>query len=233
MGAAAAGGKRRPLGFPREGGAYGVWASGTLYGLLGGLNPLVAVALAGSVASLALIEYARRGRGATRAAAILLPALPLGAVAAARMPESAPLVAVTLTMLAVSMAGGLASIVFGGGLLGGLGGFVRLAAGGGALESLIPATYLLMATGAAGLRVVGARVEVLAGLAAGAVSTLIVAGAMAYAGNPLPLAVAAVDAAWRAAGWLSGYERRIPTKRYGFLEAFRTLAVMAAFGVAA
>ncbi len=218
------------LGLPREKGAYGIWLSGSVYGVLVGFTWLSVVALAGAAAALALVDYARYGRGLRRVAAMALPSAPLAYVAYATLPQSVPLVAVMIVMLYLALGGGLRSIVYGAGVLGGIGGFIALAGGAGVLESLLPASYLLAATGAAGVKVVSVKAETVSALATGYIGAFAVTAALALQGSPAPLALVGLDALWRAAGWLSGLERGMSVKRYGLYETARTLIVMALIG---
>ena len=223
--------KGRRLGLPREGGAYGVWLSGLAYGSLAGppAGYLGLISVAAALVTLALVGYAR-GRGAGRLAAIVAPSTLYLYLVYSTAPQSLPLAAVTSIMLALSLRGGLSAIVFGGGLLGSLGGYVALAAGANAIEALVPAVYLLMATGAAGLRVVGPRLEVLAALASGAAATVVAAVALAVTGEHVASLALAADMASRLIGRVSGVEARLKVRHYGFLEAVRTLTVMAVAG---
>lgn len=229
---------RRILGMPREGGAYGVWLSGTAYGLLSSIprgadEYLLASAIAGAAAAILLLDYARHGRGAARVLG-LVPALPLILVAAFRAPYSIPLALYSVALLAVSMGSrGVARVVAGGGLLGSLGGYLALASPeANAMDALLPGYYLLMATGFAGIRAARGAVPAVAGAGLGLLLTITGVLHYAFTGLPVVSLVIAVDVALRVIGLLAGVYDRMSLRAYGFLEAFRTLAVMAVSGAA-
>jgi len=213
----------------------GVWASGVAYGVVyafsRGFDPLLlAASLAGALAAILLVDWARYGWGWRRAAAVVLPGALLGFVALSRLPWGAAVLAFEAAMLAASLRlSGLWRVIAGGGLLGGVGGFVALSSPEcNAMDALLPGYYLLMATGFSGLRAVGVRVEPLAGFAGGLL--LLAAAALHYlfAGAPLVALVLAADVASRVGGWMAGVYQGMRLRTYGFLEAFRTLTVMVA-----
>ncbi len=228
-------GTRRFLGVPREGGAIGVWISGVVYGLAyavsRGFEPLLLLAsLLGALTALLLVDWARYGSGWRRIVAIIAPTVLLGFVAVSRLPWGVGLLVFEAALLVVSLRfPGLWRIIAGGGLLGGVGGFVALASPeSNAMDSLLPGYYLLMATGFSGLRAVGVRLESVAGFAVG---LLLVSSAVLhylFTGSPLVALVLAADIASRIGGWLAGVYQEMRLRTYGFLEAFRTLAVMLA-----
>lgn len=230
--------RKRMLGMPREGGAYGVWLSGAVYGLLSSLprgadTYLLATALAGAVAAILLLDYARYGKGAPKILG-LLPALLLLVVVAFRIPYSIPLALYSGALLLATMGlHGVARIVAGGGLLGSVGGYLALTTPvANAMDALLPGYYLLMATGFAGIRAAGRETPTLVGAGIGLLLTLTGAFHYAFTGLPIVSLVILLDVSSRIGGWLMGVYEKMSLRAYGFLEAFRTLTVMTVSGAA-
>ena len=230
-------GRRRLLGLPREGGAIGVWVSGMAYGLVYALlrgydMMLLSTALLGSIATLFLVDWARYGSGFRRLVAIVAPGVLLGFVVFDKFPWSLALAAFEASLLVASLQlKSLWRIVLGGGLLGGVGGFVALASPEcGIVESLLPGSYLLMATGFSGLRAVGVKRETVTGFAIGL--GMLTAFTVYYLleGVFTIVLVLSLDVVSRVLGWLLGFYQSMRLRTYGFLEAFRTLVVMVLAG---
>lgn len=217
---------------PKEGGVIGVWAASLAYGIILVLRAApepgpLGLALAGSILSLLAAGRTWTGRPREKAVAMLIAGVPMTAGAMIVRPWDTFLLLAGLAPLAlVTIAGrGLQTILAGGPLLAGHGGFLALASGYGIVEALLPVAYSLMTVAIASSRVtgdwVGYTIPVALGSLAAALAGL---GLCQYCGVSGGIILADVLA--RLIPYPFGVYSRMSLRLYGFHEAFRSLAIM-------
>jgi len=216
---------------PREGGVIGVWAASLAYGLVyaarGDPDPAsLALALLGSFASLIAAGRTWLAPPLHRAVAIAGTGFLLISAAHSRPLDALLLALALLPLAAVAVLGrGMSLILAGGPLLAGHGGFLALVSGASVLEALLPVAYSLMTVSIAASRVQGDRAAYSVPVALGAVATSIIALSLCTACT-ISGGLLLVDVLTRLIPYPLGVYSRMSLRAYGFLEAFRSLAVM-------
>ncbi|MCE4624250.1 MAG: hypothetical protein F7C35_00080 [Desulfurococcales archaeon] len=212
------------------GGLLGVWLSSILYGTVLALKldpftPAIAYTIIASILvfPLSYLAWTRPMRTLYMSigAALMIPPALWG------LPATAPLIVVHAALLSVVWrATGTRLIVAGGTLVGGVGGYLAAIATGSYLAALAPLTYHLMTVSKAAVRVTGEDVYKHVFTAAAAV----IAGASLIACIPKGCTACAVlltgDSLLRVMESWSGFDGKLGLKTYGFIETFRSLAVL-------
>ncbi len=210
---------------PREGGVYGVWVASMVMGLLSmpRLGPDVVLGLVGSLASLFMANPSR-----VRLYCVGLVSLMFLPLVALHLPYSlAPLVLFPPLFYA-TLRGGTLRYVTGAGLVALPGGLLALASET-PWVSVLPPLYAMMASGMAYRRIYGSSPHGLE-VASGA-GVFVYGVALILAGARLAGLVLLVDVVLRLVVRVFGWDLGVRLRTYGFIEAFRSLAVMTVVGL--